>query len=560
MRKPFLILFFILAKTSLFCHDLDSLAKLVNQTIYVDKAKGMAQLNFLSQEAKNQNNTYYQSFVKAKWVEIYYSQFDTDSIFLAAAEAESFAWKHKKYNFFFVVQQIVIQRFADQNMYAHGLEKAKQMYQFAKEIESPRDMARAATSIAHIYNRMDMSTESIRYLNESLSLLATANPSVSVNRLRLENYREIAMNYQNLKELHQLKIYADSMQIVISEMLDQNAPPASLDDSRSHAEYYYTLFYIDSGNLELAEKHFEAFRMLLPDFPGFHEQLLDHLYYTYYLKKGLYKEALEYNEKLIKFYTENNLETTLISALEKRGELFALMDDYKSASESYAESIRLAEKHNKQKFYSNLNELRTIYELDKITVEKERNRIYFITALVGCILLLILLTVWIFYSRKISSKNRSLMNQIREQDRLLEELERKENRLRGLSLEKKQDHSLEKDSQEDELYTRLKTFMKDKTIFTDPDINRRSIAEILHTNEKYLADCIRRNENLTFTEFINTYRLHYARQLLSAHQEEYTIETIAIDSGFGSRKTFHRLFKECYGLSPNEFRRLLENE
>lgn len=33
-----------------------------------------------------------------------------------------------------------------------------------------------------------------------------------------------------------------------------------------------------------------------------------------------------------------------------------------------------------------------------------------------------------------------------------------------------------------------------------------------------------------------------------------TIEVIAIDSGFGSRNTFYRLFRERFGLTPVEFR------
>ncbi len=55
-------------------------------------------------------------------------------------------------------------------------------------------------------------------------------------------------------------------------------------------------------------------------------------------------------------------------------------------------------------------------------------------------------------------------------------------------------------------------------------------------------------------------RLEHARELLSLPNTELTIEAIAIDSGFGSRNTFYRLFREKYGLTPVEFRKLANEQ
>ncbi|MEG1572793.1 MAG: helix-turn-helix domain-containing protein, partial [Bacteroidales bacterium] len=50
------------------------------------------------------------------------------------------------------------------------------------------------------------------------------------------------------------------------------------------------------------------------------------------------------------------------------------------------------------------------------------------------------------------------------------------------------------------------------------------------------------------------------RQLLEANNSA-TIETIALDCGFNSSRNFHRLFREKFGMTPTEFRKLahLEN-
>lgn len=54
-------------------------------------------------------------------------------------------------------------------------------------------------------------------------------------------------------------------------------------------------------------------------------------------------------------------------------------------------------------------------------------------------------------------------------------------------------------------------------------------------------------------------RLEHSLELIRSNQE-YTIEGIALDSGFSNRQTFHRLFVEKYGMTPTEYKRLLNAE
>jgi hypothetical protein len=65
-------------------------------------------------------------------------------------------------------------------------------------------------------------------------------------------------------------------------------------------------------------------------------------------------------------------------------------------------------------FNVQLDEVRTQYEVDKHIAEKEEVRNYMYFALTGCVLLIIILSIWIYYSRKIAKKNKTLANQIKE--------------------------------------------------------------------------------------------------------------------------------------------------
>ena len=62
---------------------------------------------------------------------------------------------------------------------------------------------------------------------------------------------------------------------------------------------------------------------------------------------------------------------------------------------------------------------------------------------------------------------------------------------------------------------------------------------------------------MNVTEHLNTLRLSYSRELLSAEGQKYTNKAIVRMSGFSSCTSFYRLFREKYGLSPEELKKLL---
>jgi len=57
----------------------------------------------------------------------------------------------------------------------------------------------------------------------------------------------------------------------------------------------------------------------------------------------------------------------------------------------------------------------------------------------------------------------------------------------------------------------------------------------------------------TIADFLNHCRLEYARELFIT-SPEMTVDDIASASGFGTRHTFSRLFKERYSITPTEYR------
>ena len=103
---------------------------------------------------------------------------------------------------------------------------------------------------------------------------------------------------------------------------------------------------------------------------------------------------------------------------------------------------------------------------------------------------------------------------------------------------------------------RLRQLMEETRIYTEPRISRRSVARMIYTNEMYLHNTIRRYYGCAFTDYIARLRMQYAAEMLAAPEScHMSVEAIALDAGFGSRYTFHRQFKEHFGMTPDEYRK-----
>ena len=91
-------------------------------------------------------------------------------------------------------------------------------------------------------------------------------------------------------------------------------------------------------------------------------------------------------------------------------------------------------------------------------------------------------------------------------------------------------------------------------IYTDTDLDRLRLAQLLGTNEHYITDAISACANgKSVSGFLNDYRLRYASHLLTTTDNSATL--IAELSGF-SRSSFFRVFSDAYGMSPSDYRKV----
>lgn len=104
------------------------------------------------------------------------------------------------------------------------------------------------------------------------------------------------------------------------------------------------------------------------------------------------------------------------------------------------------------------------------------------------------------------------------------------------------------------LNEKLQLILEHERIYLNPDVTLLSLAKAMDTSDKKLSALINHHLKTTFYDLINHYRIEEVkRRLRNKDHLESTLLAIALDSGFNSKTTFNRIFKNETGCSPSEF-------
>lgn len=99
----------------------------------------------------------------------------------------------------------------------------------------------------------------------------------------------------------------------------------------------------------------------------------------------------------------------------------------------------------------------------------------------------------------------------------------------------------------------ITTAIQSQQWFLEPRFSLRELAERLGTNETYVSRAINQYLSKSFNQYINQLRIETAKTKLL--ESGVAVLNVALDSGFNSKATFNRVFKDMVGVTPSQFKR-----
>ena len=237
----------------------------------------------------------------------------------------------------------------------------------------------------------------------------------------------------------------------------------------------------------------------------------------------------------IKYYMMNQYET--LQKAGRKDEAQALSDRMRQL----ADSIHIQERKIDVKQQEEIRQ-------KELEIANRRQSLIMHRIILGAAILICLLIVYFLW--RFHQRNKALLEKNR---RLLAEMEQREQEQQQ-NIELLRAEPQESLTAEQQLFRRICDLMETSDhIYTEADLDRSRLAQLLGTNEHYVSDAISTCTNgKSVNIFLNEYRLRYATRLLATTKD--SISLIAELSGF-SRSSFFRIFSDAYGMSPSDYRK-----
>nr|WP_183572153.1 helix-turn-helix domain-containing protein [Mucilaginibacter sp. X5P1] len=112
------------------------------------------------------------------------------------------------------------------------------------------------------------------------------------------------------------------------------------------------------------------------------------------------------------------------------------------------------------------------------------------------------------------------------------------------------------DEKADQIFIRLKLHMDEEKPFLKEDLSLAMLAGDLGITANQLSQVINQKSRSNFFNFINGYRVEAVKdKFKDPALSAYSILGIAYDSGFRSKSSFNKIFKETTGQTPLQYRK-----
>lgn len=393
-----------------------------------------------------------------------------------------------------------------------GIKYALECYELGHSMRNPYIIYSGAVNAAYMYFLMKQNEEAMKYIHEAETLM-------------LENdFYDQAHTYNLFGNvLYDMEEYRQAIEYYKKAMKDKQAAQTS------------SIVYAHLGHARvlMKQKKYEEAILLLKQGIAISYARANaiHRNELYENLSICYEQMHQYHDAL-NYYKIFRLENDSLFNKDKERDLSEMR--FKYDSERQANLIKQS----------------------KLDVMQKEQRIQQQTFIL-IIIIIVLGLLYYLYRRKnnlylsIVKQNQEAIKRETELNRRIKELETNDS---SPSAPEKYAASSLTDEKSLELFRTLERIMREDKIYKDNSISKDKVAELLGTNRTYLSRIINEQAQLSFTHYVNRFRIEEAIRLLSDPANNTPLKAISADLGFNSISTFYNLFQSAVAMTPSQYR------
>lgn len=457
--------------------------------------------------------------------------------------------------------KVLVSVYYMQSHYTEVIIKSNEAIELALKIKDKESVAFFYMALGSAKSEIDNLNDALDYLNKSIEIYQT----IVEDSARWDTYNNMLYALTKQVDVYASNRFYDKAVSLIPRCLalldylkKSDSATIGLNDIRE-AELMAACSkaYYGAGEAKKAEKCYE--KLKLTKYGN-----TDHgiaLAVPYLVNSGQYAEAIRCIKIQKKHMQEHHSIVTyyyIKSLLRNEFMCYYNLNMNKEASFSahenmvVADSLRAREKKDYVRAVKKVFADRDIQlQLIKHEQKAETSQIVILLATILVVALGLLLAISIRYNNILRRKDRANLATMEELRKLYNERTRQHTDT--IAVDENED-----DDEDRKMFVVIYNEIITRKLYLKPGFSRDDAISIVPMSMKQFSALFQKYST-GFVSFVNNLRLEHSLELIRSNQE-YTIEGIALDSGFSNRQTFHRLFVEKYGMTPTEYKRLFNAE
>lgn len=121
--------------------------------------------------------------------------------------------------------------------------------------------------------------------------------------------------------------------------------------------------------------------------------------------------------------------------------------------------------------------------------------------------------------------------------------------------ESKYERSALKSEEAQRCYEQIQAVLLEEKLYQQPKLSLQDLAARLPYSRHELSQSINEMRQQNFYDLVNGFRVQHLQGLLEKEELSYTILALGLESGFSSKASLNRIFKQKTGQTPSAYRR-----
>lgn len=514
-----------------------------------DMESELAALKPYLAEAIRQNNVREEQYARISKIYCYYNFDAFDLLYPEIDRQMAYFSRRGWWDQYNICANVRVEALIFQDKPASALHEADRLYAEAKKSGRSKSLVMAAYNLFCCYHYSNRHEEAARIFEEDILKHKEDIPSGSES----DYYTVYSDVLVSLKRYDDLLKHSVAYEKMLDEDEEERLRNGIVYDNSAQLLYAYHSYaeaYLGLGEIDKAEMYYDKALAITRDIPNNRVGLYD-LHARILHKKGNYTEALFEIEHALNDSGAIENRTLRNNYLSLKADLLCEIKRFAEACTAYKEVIQLTDSVSNSEQAIQLNDLRSIYELDRLKQENEQASARFLIALIICGAMALTITLSVIYSQRLRMKNRLLVDRIQEETLL--EQERRDLQAICRNVTEVLPVSSTPDTIESALFVRLRELLLKERLYLVPELNRDMLLERLGTNKNKLNETVVAATGHNLMEYITGLRLQEALLLMEAYPDR-PFNQIAEQTGFSVYSSFYRAFYRQYGVKPTDYK------